>query len=74
MATHIGIQKKDRENNMSLLRRFRRAVNGWGGTRKVRSERYHSRNRSDFWKKQQRLRALNKKAEKDRLYKLGEID
>ncbi len=71
---NIQITSSDRENNMSILRRFRQKVNEWGGLRKVRAKRYHKRDLSEYVVKKNRLRAIEKKEERTRLFKLGHVD
>ncbi len=73
-TTHLSVVKGDRENNMSVLRRFRQRVMEWGGLRKMRSIRYHSRALSPFVMKKNRLRTIARKEEREKLYKLGLID
>lgn len=72
--TNVQITKGDRENNLSILRRFRQKVNEWGGLRKVRSKRYHQRDLSTYVVKKNRLRAIVKKTARVRLFKLGHLD
>jgi hypothetical protein len=72
--TNVSIVKSERENTMSLLRKFRQAVNGWGGLKKARSLRYHKRELSQYVVKKNRLNAIEKKAKRERLYKLGHLD
>ncbi len=74
MTTHISVVKGDRENNMSILRRFRQRVMEWGGLRKMRSIRYHSRSLSPYVMKKNRLRTIERKQEREKLYKLGLVD
>ncbi len=74
MKANVNIIKTDRENNMSLLRRFRQKVNEWGGLRKLRSIRYHKRDLSGYVVKKNRLRAIDRKVERERLFKLGHVD
>lgn len=74
MNVHIRVEREGSENNMGILRRFRQRVMGWGGMRKVRANRYASRSESAFVRKKNRLRAIAKKEERERLYKLGLID
>jgi hypothetical protein len=74
MSVHIRVERSDRENNMSVLRRFRSRVMDWGGTRRVRALRYAKRAESTFVKRKNRLRALDRKAVSQRLYKLGLTD
>ncbi len=74
MNVHLRVERGEKENNMSLLRRFRQQVMGWGGIKQMRSIRYASRDESTFVKRKNRLRAISRKQENDRLYKLGLID
>lgn len=74
MSTHIRVERTDRENNMSVLRRFRTRVMEWGGPKRLRANRYARRAESTFVKRKNRLRAIARKAENERLYKLGLID
>lgn len=74
MARNIHIVKSDRENNLSILRRFRQKMNEWGGLRKVRAKRYHKRDLSTYVVKKNRLRAIEKKTTRVRLFKLGHLD
>ncbi len=71
---NVHIIKSDRENNLSMLRRFRQKVNEWAGLRKVRSKRYHQRDLSTYVVKKNRLRAIEKKVARVRLFKLGHLD
>jgi len=68
------ISRNDRENTLSVLRRFRRRVQGFGALKKVRSLRYFSRSKSPLVRRQGALKRLEKKAENEHLYKLGKID
>ena len=75
MAVNLQIKKGDKENNMSVLRRFRQHVQGWGGLRKIREDlRFYSRKQSEYVKKKNRLRAIETKGERAKLYKLGQVD
>lgn len=74
MTVHLSVLRGDKENNMSVLRRFRQRVMEWGGIRKLRSVRYHTRAKSPYVEKKNRLRTIERKTERERLYKLGIID
>jgi len=73
MAVNVQIEAKERENNLGILRRFRNRIKTSGVLQKARSLRYHSRSTSEFKKKQARLKTLDKKKEREHLYKLGKI-
>jgi hypothetical protein len=72
-GVNVQIERTDRENNLSVLRRFRNRVRSSGVLIKARSLRYHTRAQSEFQKKQSKLRRLTKAQERERLIKLGKI-
>lgn len=74
MNVHIRVERDEKENNMSLLRRFRTRVMEWGGMRRLRSIRYATRSKSPYVQQKSRLKAIAKKEERERLYKLGLVD
>jgi hypothetical protein len=74
MSVHIRVERGEKENNMGVLRRFRSRVMDWGGTKRLRSLRYAKRAESAYVKRKNRLRAIDRKAENERLYKLGLTD
>lgn len=69
----IEVSKTNNESNSSLLRRFSKRVQGLGLVRKVRGERFHTRAKSALKKKNDALKKLKKRAEYQRLWKLGKI-
>ncbi len=69
----IEVSKVSNESNASLLRRFSKRVQGTGIVRKVRTSRFHLRSKSKLKKKQDALKRLKKRADYDRLFKLGKI-
>ena len=70
---NVEVVKGPNENNISVLRRFTRRVQGSGVLPKVRSKRYSERNKSENVKKAKTLTKLKKKAEIRELIKLGKI-
>lgn len=73
MAVNIQVSKKNNENNMSILRRFTRRVQGSGIIPRVRSLRYEDRNPSTLTKKNARLKSIRRKEEITELIKLGKM-
>jgi len=73
MAVNIQVSKKNNENNMSILRRFTRRVQGSGIIPRVRSLRYEDRNASTLTKKNARLKLIRRKEEIAELIKLGKM-
>ncbi len=70
---NVQIEKGANENNVSVLRRFQKKVQGSGVLNKVRSIRYSERTLSSYKVKVQRLNSLKKKAEIEELIKLGKM-
>lgn len=73
-TTHIEVQRKPNENNMSILRRFRQQAKAWGGVKRLKTKRYYKRDESEHTRKKQALRARDHREETTRLHKLGKID
>lgn len=73
VTVNVEVQKMQSESNLSALRRFSKRVQGSGVLNKVRSIRYHSRSQSLFKRKQSKLTYLQRKAEMERLAKLGKL-
>lgn len=71
MVTVIEVKKNTNESNMSLIRRFTRKMQESGIARKVRSIRYNERPDSALKMKEGALRRILKKAENEKLFKLG---
>ncbi|MCK4386913.1 MAG: 30S ribosomal protein S21 [Candidatus Pacebacteria bacterium] len=61
------------ENDMNLIRRFTKKIRNSGILPRVRSIRYHNRKTSKYVKKQETLKSISKKAEIQRLIKLGKM-
>ena len=70
---NIEVTKGPNENNLSVLRRFQKRVQGAGVLPKVRSKRYHERVKSENVKRAKTLSYLKKKEEIAELVKLGKI-
>lgn len=70
---NVEVQKTGSESNLSLLRRFSKRVQGAGILRRVRGIRYQERQQSHLKRKQSALKLLEKKAEYERLAKLGKL-
>jgi len=67
------VTKATTESNASVLRRFTKKVQGLGTIRLVRKLRYSARQLSDFKKKKEALKRIEKRTNIDRLKKLGKI-
>ena len=72
-TANVEVIKGPNENNLSVLRRFTKRVQGSGVLPKVRSKRYSDRNKSENVKKAKTLAKLKKKEEITELIKLGKM-
>ncbi len=70
---NVEVSRSQNENNLSLLKRFTRRVQGSGILPRVRSKRYNSRNRSEYVKKKQTLKVLDRRKNVAELIKLGKM-
>lgn len=73
MAINIEVTKGSSENNLSVLRRFTKRVQGSGVLPRVRSLRYSERVKSENVKRAKTLSYLKRKAEMQELIKLGKV-
>ena len=73
-TVNVEVVKGPNENNLSVLRRFSKRVQGSGVLPRVRSKRYSERNKSENVKRAKTLTRLKKKAEIAELIKLGKIN
>ncbi|OHA21374.1 MAG: hypothetical protein A2849_00045 [Candidatus Taylorbacteria bacterium RIFCSPHIGHO2_01_FULL_51_15] len=70
---NVEVQKTGNESSLSLLRRFSKRVQGSGVLNKVRSLRYKTRNQSTLKRKMSTLKFIERRAERERLAKLGKL-
>ena len=73
MHTNISVEKNSGENNMSVLRRFRRRVKSSGIIPHIKSTRYRSRPKSKLAQKRFRLKKIENIKKREKLYKMGKI-
>lgn len=73
MVTNVEIEKTGNENNVVLIKKFNKKVQGSGILAKARSKRYSKRVKSDYAKKTQALKSIKKRKEIDRMIKLGKL-
>ena len=71
--TNVEVQKTGSESNLSLLRRFTKRVQGAGILNRVRGIRYSERVTSPFKRKAATLKRIVKRAEREKLAKLGKL-
>ena len=73
MATNVEVEKNPNENNLGVLRRFTKRVQGAGILPRVRSLRYEERTPTKYGKKKSALKRLSKKTALLEQIKLGKI-
>jgi len=73
MATNVQVEKNTNESSANVIRRFTKRMQGSGIIPRMRGERYYARTKSGNVRKSSRLKKLGKKAEYERLLKLGKI-
>ena len=67
------VKKTTNENNLNLIRRFTKRVQGSGVLPRVRSIRYSARKASEYVKKKKTLKSIKKREEVAELIKLGKM-
>ena len=67
------VVKTGNENNLNLIRRFTKKVQGAGILPRVRSIRYSSRKMSEYVKKKKTLKVLRRREEVAELIKMGKM-
>lgn len=72
-SVNIEVIKGPNENNLSVLRRFTKRVQGAGILPRVRSRRYSSRVQSENVRRAKTVAYLKKKAEIAELVKAGKV-
>lgn len=73
MSINAEVVKTGNENNVNLIRRFTKRVQGAGILPRVRGIRYSSRKQSEYVKKKHALKALRRREEVAELIKLGKM-
>ena len=67
------VVKAGNENNLNLIRRFTKKVQGSGVLPRVRSIRYSLRKPSEYVKKKKTLKVLKRREEVSELIKMGKM-
>ena len=67
------VVKAGNENNLNLIRRFTKKVQGSGVLPRVRSIRYSQRKPSEYVKQKKTLKVLKRRAEVTELIKMGKM-
>lgn len=73
MAINVEVTKNGTENNLGVLRRFTKRVQGSGVLPRIRSRRYSTRVSSEYTKKKMALKRLARHAEVQEAIKMGKM-
>ena len=73
MTTNVQVERGANENNINLIKRFTRRVQGSGILPRVRSIRYSARKKSEYVKKKKTLLRLKYNEKIAELIKLGKM-
>ncbi len=74
MAVNAEVRKNDAENDVNLIRRFSKRVQGVGLIQGLRKRRYHARDTSSAVRRKQTLKALARRAYVQEQIKLGKME
>ena len=73
MATNAEVIKNDGENDINLIRRFSKRVQGAGLIPRMRGRRYFERPQSSAVRRKQTLKVIKRREEIQELIKLGKM-
>ncbi len=74
MAVNAEVRKNDAENDVNLIRRFSKRVQGVGLIQGLRRRRYHSRTKSAAVRRKQTLKAISRREFVQEQIKLGKME
>lgn len=73
MAINVEITKSGNDNNLGLIRKFTKRVQGSGILPRLRGRRYSTRKLSEYVTKKKTLKRLSEKARIHELIKMGKM-
>lgn len=73
MAVNVEITKSGNDNNLSLIRKFTKRVQGSGILSRLRSRRYSVRKLSEYVKKKKTLKKISERGRIRDLIKMGKM-
>lgn len=73
MTVNAEVKRTKNENNTTIVKRFTRRVQETGVLQKVRTNRFLERTPSPLVKKLRKIKSLGKKAEIEKMIKLGKM-
>jgi ribosomal protein S21 len=74
MATNAEVTKNEGENDVNLIRRFSKRVQGAGLIPRMRGRRYYARTKSPAVRRKQTLKAIARREKVQELIKLGKME
>lgn len=72
-TVNVEVERNSNENNVSVIKRFTRRVQGSGVLMRVRKNRFAERNKSEYVKKKQALKKLARQTKITELIKMGKL-
>lgn len=73
MAVNVEVTKSGTDNNLSLIRKFTKKVQGSGVLPRLRGRRYSSRKLSEYVTKKKTLKRLTERSRIRELIKMGKM-
>jgi ribosomal protein S21 len=73
MAINVEVTKNGNDNNLGLIRKFTKRVQGAGILNRLRGRRYSQRKQSEYTKKKMTLKRIGEKARIQELVKMGKM-
>ncbi|MCC7500214.1 hypothetical protein IT396_00145 [Candidatus Nomurabacteria bacterium] len=74
MAVNAEVRKNDAENDVNLIRRFSKRVQGVGLIQGLRKRRYHARDMSSAVRRKKTLKAISRREYVQEQIKLGKME
>jgi ribosomal protein S21 len=73
MATNVEVTKSGNDNNLGIIRKFTKRVQGSGILARLRGRRYSARKPSEYTKKKMTLKRISERARIRDLIKMGKM-
>jgi ribosomal protein S21 len=73
MATNVEVTRNGNDNNLGIIRKFTKRVQGSGILMRLRGRRYSQRKLSEYVKKKKTLKKLSERARIRELIKMGKM-
>lgn len=73
MAINVEVSKNGNDNNLGLIRKFTKRVQGSGILMRLRGRRYSQRKASEYVKKKKTLKKLTERTRIRELIKMGKM-